>query len=94
MPAAPPQLQIDEFPDWLAPMLVKELRQGMRARMFVVPFATIHIVALVGTAIEFTIATRLSATAASTSLFVDLVGRQGILWTLAYLLLIFLIPLR
>lgn len=94
MSAATPHLKTDEFPDWLAPMLVKELRQGMRARMFVIPFAAIHVIALAAIAVEYAVATRLSAAAASGFTWYEVVGRQGVLWTLAYLLLIFVVPLR
>ena len=31
-----------DFPEWLSPMVVKELRQGMRSRMFVVSFLLLH----------------------------------------------------
>jgi hypothetical protein len=41
-----------DFPDWISPMLVKELRQGMRSRVFLVSFmilqAAMIFVALIG----------------------------------------------
>ncbi len=45
MPAAASvHLEKSDFPDWLSPMLVKELRQGLRAPVFVVGFCVIHAV--------------------------------------------------
>lgn len=32
-----------DFPEFVGPMIVKELRQGMRARRFVVPFIFVHV---------------------------------------------------
>ena len=34
----------DDFPDWFGPMLVKELRQGLKTRTFVVSFITLQVV--------------------------------------------------
>ena len=48
--AAPHQLQ--DFPDWLPAMLVKELRQGMRATMFVTPFIAVQFMAALAVAFE------------------------------------------
>lgn len=48
MPSAASQSAADappdqaDFPDWLDPMMVKELRQGLRARWFVVPFLAVQ----------------------------------------------------
>ncbi len=33
-----------DFPDWLSPVLVKELRQGLRSRAFLVTFVLLHLV--------------------------------------------------
>jgi len=35
-----------DFPDWLSPMLVKELRQGVQSGSFALTFATLHTVVL------------------------------------------------
>ena len=37
----PPELS--DFPDWLSPMLVKELRQGLRTRAFVLSLTALHV---------------------------------------------------
>jgi hypothetical protein len=39
-PTTGPMLR--DFPDRLSPVLVKELRQGLRTRMFVIPFLVLH----------------------------------------------------
>lgn len=42
-PAAPvPALELLDFSDRVPPVMVKELRQGLRARMFIVPFLSLH----------------------------------------------------
>lgn len=46
-------LPLDPFPERLAPVFVKELRQGLRARRFVVPFLSIHALAVILVAIQF-----------------------------------------
>ena len=46
-------ITLDSFPERLAPVFVKELRQGLRARRFVLPFLSIHILAAILVAIQF-----------------------------------------
>lgn len=41
-PMVPPRLREIDFPTWLPPMLVKELRQGLRTRAFVMAFVAIQ----------------------------------------------------
>ena len=36
-----------DFPEFLGAMMVKELRQGMRARLFVLPFVLVHVFAII-----------------------------------------------
>ncbi len=36
-------LELNDFPDWLPPMLVKELRQGLRTRAFVLSLTALHV---------------------------------------------------
>lgn len=43
---------LQDFPDWLPAMLVKELRQGMRATMFVTPFIAVQFMAALAVAFE------------------------------------------
>jgi ABC-type Na+ efflux pump permease subunit len=42
----PPALATRDFADWLSPMLVKELRQGMRSRVFVICFLVLQLAML------------------------------------------------
>mgnify|MGYP007028083140 CR=1 FL=1 len=35
--------QLSDWPDWLAPVLVKDLRLALRTPLFLVPFAGIHL---------------------------------------------------
>lgn len=44
--------RLQDFPDWLPAMLVKELRQGMRAAMFVTPFIAVQFMAALAVAFE------------------------------------------
>jgi len=44
---------IDSFSGKLGPVFVKELRQGLRARHFVAPFLTIHVLAILIVVIQF-----------------------------------------
>ncbi len=49
--AAPPPINLRDFPDRLTPMLVKELRQGMRSQVFVWGFLVLHAVLVLVTLI-------------------------------------------
>ena len=44
--------RLQDFPDWMPAMLVKELRQGMRATMFVTPFIAVQFMAALAVAFE------------------------------------------
>ncbi|MEZ5303653.1 MAG: ABC transporter permease [Verrucomicrobiales bacterium] len=44
---------LDDFPERLSPMMVKEFRQGLRAKMFVVPFLIIHLLTAFIVSIEY-----------------------------------------
>ena len=43
-PIAPPTAALRDFPDWLSPILVKELRQGLRQRAFVLLFVFLQVI--------------------------------------------------
>ncbi len=43
LPNSPAAAARHDFPDWLSPMLVKELRQGMRTKVFVLSFILLQI---------------------------------------------------
>ena len=45
--------RVSELPDWLAPMLVKELRQALRTPFFLIAFVCVHVGALIALMIEF-----------------------------------------
>jgi hypothetical protein len=51
--ADPPHDRLQDFPDWLPAMLVKELRQGMRATMFITPFMAVQFLAALAVAFEY-----------------------------------------
>lgn len=42
LPALPAIAIPDDFPDWLSPIIVKEVRQGMRGRTFTIAFMLLH----------------------------------------------------
>lgn len=46
-------LPLDPFPERLDPVFVKDLRQGLRARRFVVPFLSVHALAVMLVATQF-----------------------------------------
>lgn len=50
--AAAAAASLDDFGDRLGPVVVKELRQGLRARQFVGPFLLIHVVAVFAVLVE------------------------------------------
>ncbi|MEZ5324614.1 MAG: hypothetical protein R3F19_06090 [Verrucomicrobiales bacterium] len=81
--------RVGDLPDWLAPVLVMELRQALRTPFFLVPFAGIHAVALVALLIEFQ---WLANTGHSGS------GTGGVLsqpfWGLVSLALVLVLPMR
>ncbi len=52
-PPAPNPFQLRDFPDRLPAMVVKELRQGLRAPMFIAPFAGVHAAAILAVAAEY-----------------------------------------
>lgn len=45
--------RVSDLPDWLGPMLVKELRQALRTPFFLVPFLGIHVAVLIALLVEF-----------------------------------------
>ncbi len=78
-----------DFSERLDPMTVKELRQGLRARKFVVPFLAIHVFMIAGCAFEYLYVLRGYAG----SEFAEWAGEHGFLfWSVAYFMLLFVIP--
>ncbi len=72
-----------DFADWLSPMLVKELRQGMRSRAFVVSFL------LLQGAMIFLVILGLAASAAKESTG----GITGFFWTIVGVPLVLIMPM-
>jgi hypothetical protein len=92
--ASPPGL-LDDFPDWVAPVVVKELRQGMRARLFVVPFVAVHLVAVTAVLVEFALFAQIAAAAGGGGgPAPSLAFARGLLWMVAWVVLVIVLPLR
>jgi hypothetical protein len=77
-----------DFPEWVDPMMVKELRQGLRARWFVIPFVLIHACASAVVWIEF------AATARNSSGGIDASLGHRSFWGLAFIVAAGILPLR
>lgn len=77
----------EDFPDLLSPMLVKELRQGMRTRMFVLAFVVLQVV------MAFVMSLKAIEYASDPDAF-KIKDLNGIFWTLCGLLLLLVMPLR
>ncbi len=48
-----PEAALTPFPDRLGPVMVKELRQGLRAHRFVIPFLSIHALCVFAVLLEY-----------------------------------------
>ena len=80
-----------DFADRWPAMVVKELRQGLRARGFVVPFLVLHALVLAAVALEYL----LSRTAATASpLLRAAAGEPGLFWLAVYAVVAGVMPLR
>ncbi len=77
-----------DFPDILGPMIVKELRQGTRAKIFVVPFLGVHLLMLIALGFD------LSAEGQGGAFFFgwDPLAGQGMFWLFSYGLLLLVTP--
>lgn len=84
---AAPHDEVNEFPDWLDPMVVKELRQGLRASWFLGPFIGIQMACLGLIWIEYRAANGGAALAS------EEIGHQ-FFWGLVFLTLGGVLPLR
>ncbi len=80
--------QLTDFPDRYDAMLVKELRQGLRARWFVVPFILVHLVALGSVWLEYHL------TQSGTALFGDSDSGHRVFWGITFVAVAGVIPLR
>ena len=73
MPDNPATTKTD-FPDWLSPMLVKELRQGVRTRVFVSLFILLQVLMLLDISLTLLVAAHGESTSAGTAFFWIMVG--------------------
>ncbi|MGK0186575.1 MAG: hypothetical protein ACI9R3_002358 [Verrucomicrobiales bacterium] len=81
--------RVNDLPDWLGPMFVKELRQALRTPLFLVPFAGIHVAAWIALLVEFR---WLSDSVAHDGY--DSVSVLHPFWGLVSLVLVGILPLR
>ena len=63
-----------DFPDWLSPMLVKELRQGVRTRVFVALFILLQVAMLLTVSLTLLVAAHGLDTSTGTGFFWVFVG--------------------
>ena len=68
MPTTAPIARAD-FADWLSPMLVKELRQGVRTRVFVILFILLQVCMLLDLVLSLLIASTGASTSEGTYFF-------------------------
>jgi hypothetical protein len=85
--ASAPAPAFVDFPDWLPPMLVKELRQGLRARGFVTLFVVFHVVAV----LAFWWTLEINSASGSREILNYL---NGLFWGLVNLVLLLALPWR
>lgn len=76
-----------DFPDWMPPMLVKELRQGLRTKGFVGLFVAFHLIAV----LSFWWTIEMNSSSGYRGTFEWL---NGIFWTFLNVVLLLVIPLR
>lgn len=75
----------NDFPDWMSPMLVKELRQGMRSRVFMLAFFITQILMILSVSFSLSAA----GTRGDTVRFFD-----GLFWALVGAPLLLVMPVR
>ncbi len=63
-----------DFPEWLSPILVKELRQGMRSRLFVISFLLLHAALIVVAVLSLLIAVESGDARIGSSFFWTIIG--------------------
>jgi hypothetical protein len=64
----------NDFPDWLSPILVKELRQGLRTKVFTITFLVLQVLLIGCVLIGLLVAAHGGNTSASSGFFWSLVG--------------------
>ena len=90
LPTVPAAALLDFADRWPA-MVVKELRQGLRARGFVIPFLGLHALVLGAVAVEYLL-TRTGAAASGWQWMAA--GRPGLFWVAVYGVVAGVMPLR
>ncbi len=83
--ATSPIIVPSDFPEWLDSMVVKEFRQAMRQRMFLVPFAAVHFLMIGALALEWQALQENGTT--------SWLARNAF-WLVAYAVVGFIMPLR
>ncbi|MBP7948283.1 MAG: hypothetical protein KA004_01420 [Verrucomicrobiales bacterium] len=91
--AAPDAPQRD-FPEWMDPMVVKELRQALQHRFFLVPFITVHFILLGTLAVEWMALQQSQATSQGVRPLIHPTLGKLAFWEAAYLVVAYLMPLR
>lgn len=87
--------RLSDFTDRWPPMLVKEMRQGLRAKWFVMPFLFLHLLAFGMVALEYLIVLHTgSGGAASLGLGWLAGGHPGLFWMMIYIVVAGIMPLR
>ena len=76
-----PETVVAPLPDFFSPVFVKELRQGLRAHRFVLPFVAAQIFAVLAVGTEFGIAAIVDAAITGGGASSDLLGRV-VMWVL------------
>lgn len=80
---APTTHSMRDFPEWLSPILVKELRQGMRSRLFVLSFLLLHGAMILTAGLALSVAAAQGPPSAMSGLF----------WTIVAVPLLIVMPL-
>lgn len=89
-PPALPSIAARDFPGWLPPMLVKELRQGLRTRGFIGTLVGFQMVMLVLTLVALSAQGETASNARAAGATIT----SGIFWTILSVQLIFVTPSR
>jgi hypothetical protein len=86
----PPPLpsRLDDFPEWIDAMVVKELRQGLRARWFLVPFLAVHAAAVTLVWLEYL------GVSSKSGIYADTGRGHMMFWGLVFLVVAGILPLR
>lgn len=91
---SPAPANLLDFTDRWSPMLVKELRQGLRARWFVVPFLLLHLCVLGAVAMEYLILRDTAARGGGTGLADWAGSKPGLFWVTVYIVVAGIMPMR